>query len=99
MEMKEVLAVSSDKKEKVEDMLKKDEEINRGSIVVKSASSLGFDDDCYFIIIDAPEHAIKKALNMVSGIASVFKDKNRVLKKYEEQEEAAMQGFGSIMGD
>ena len=97
--MKEVLAVSSDKKEKVEDMLKKDEEINRGSIGVKSASSLGFDDDCYFIILDAPEHAIKKALNMVSGMASAFKDKDKVLEKYEEQEDAAMQGFGNLMKD
>ncbi|MBI2580071.1 MAG: hypothetical protein HYW27_04180 [Candidatus Aenigmarchaeota archaeon] len=97
--MKEVFIVKPDKKEKAEEMLKKDEEINRGSIVLKSASSLGVNEDGYFIILDAPEHAVARAKKILSGIAEVYKDKHDVLRAYEEQENAAMEGFGKLLGD
>ena len=97
--MKEVFLVESAKKEKAEELLKKDEEINRGSIILKSASSLGMDEDGYFIILDASEHALKKAVAMLSGLAKAYKDKEKVLEKYEEQENAAIEGFGNMLKD
>ena len=82
-----------------EEMLKKDEEINRGSITVKSASSLGIDEDGYLIILDASEHAVAKAKKLLSGIAEIYKDKAGVLQAYEDQENTAMEGFGKLLGD
>lgn len=97
--MKEVFLVKSDKKEKAEDILKKDDEINRGSITVKSASSLGVKEEGYLIIIDAPDHAVAKAKKLLSGMAEIYKNKAGVLQAYEDQENAAMEGFGKLLGD
>ncbi|MDI6720950.1 MAG: hypothetical protein QMD85_01065 [Candidatus Aenigmarchaeota archaeon] len=97
--MREVFLVKVDKKEEAEGILKRDEEISRGSIIVKSASSLDIDEEGYFIILDATEHSIKKAVTMLKNTAHAYKDKEKVLYAYEKQEETAMQGFGNIMGD
>ncbi len=97
--MKEVFLVESSKKEKAEELLKKDEEINRGSIILKSTSSLGIDEEGYFIILDASEHLVKKAVTMLSGLAKAYKDKESVIAKYEEQENTAIEGFGNILKD
>jgi len=97
--MKEVFLVDSDKKEKAEELLKKDDEINRGSIIIKSASSLEIDEDGYFIILDASEHAIKKAISMLSDIAKVYIGKDKVIASYEEQENTAIEGFGNMLKD
>jgi hypothetical protein len=42
---------------------------------------------------------VRKAKDILSGIAHAYKNKDKVLHAYEEQEESAMQGFGSIMKD
>lgn len=96
--MREVFKVSNENKSKVEDMLKKDEEINRGSIVVRSASSLNINEDCYFIVLDAPEDKIEKAKELVKELAEPYKDAKKVLSKLDEQEDAAIEGFGNILG-
>ena len=45
--MREVLEVPSENKSKVEDILKRDDEVSRGNITVKSASSLDIEEDVY----------------------------------------------------
>lgn len=95
--MREVFEVSSENRSKVEDLFKKDEEINRGSITVKSASSLDIDGD-YFIILDAPEDKIEKAKELCKGLAKPYKNAISVLEKIDEQENAAIEGFGNILG-
>ena len=96
--MREVLEVPSENKSKVEDMLKKDDEVSRGSITVKSASSLDIEEDVYFIIIDASEERIRRAEELVKGLAKPYKHAKKVLDKIDEQENAAIEGFGNILG-
>ncbi len=96
--MRIVFEVSSDNKAKAEDLLKKDEEINRGSITLRTAGSLDMDEDCYFIVLDASEERIEKAKELLSGIAKPSKHAKRVLEKLDEQENAAIEGFGNILG-
>ena len=96
--MKIVFAVKSDSKQKAEDLLKKDDEINRGSITVRSASSLDINEDCYFILLDASEHIVEKAKHLLKGVAEVYKNHEKVIEKITEQEDAATEGFGNILG-
>lgn len=96
--MREVFEVSSDNKSKAEDLLKKDEEINRGSITLRTAGSLDMDEDCYFIILDASEERIEKAKELLKDIGKPSKHRQQVLEKLDEQENAAIEGFGNILG-
>jgi hypothetical protein len=96
--MREVFLVSSDNKSKAEDLLKKDDEIARGSITLRSAASLEMEEDGYFIILDASEERIKKAEHLLHGIAQKYAHQKRVLEKIDEQENAAIGGFGNILG-
>ena len=59
--MKEVFLVSSENKNKAEMELKKDDLVSRGSITIRAAASLGIEEDGYFIVVDAPEEALKRA--------------------------------------
>jgi hypothetical protein len=96
--MREVFKVSSENKSKAEELLKKDEEINRGSITVRSAYSLDIDEDCYFIVLDAAEDKIEKAKELVKDLAEPYENAKKVLEKIDEQEDSAIEGFGNILG-
>ena len=96
--MREVFEVSNDNKSKAEDLLKKDEEINRGSITLRTAGSLDMDQDCYFIILDASEERVEKAKTLLKDIAKPSKHAKQVLEKLDGQENAAIEGFGNILG-
>jgi hypothetical protein len=96
--MKEVFLVSSENKNKAETALKKDDEISRGSITMREAKSLGFKENGIFFILDSPEAAIKKAGELLKGIGEKYKKASAVLEKVEEQENTAIEGFGSILG-
>jgi hypothetical protein len=96
--MREVFEVPSEHVQKAEELLKKDEEINRGSITIRAAGSLDIDEDCYFIILDAPEDRMKKAKGLLKGIAKPYKDTRKVLERLDAQENSAIEGFGNILG-
>ncbi len=96
--MKTVFLVSADKKNKAEIVLKADDLVSRGSIVVRSASSLDIAEDGYFIIVEASENATKKAKELVKDLAAVYDKATLVIEKMREQEEAAIEGFGNIIG-
>lgn len=96
--MKEVLLVKSDNKQKVEDALKKDDVVSRGSITIRTAASLEIKEDGYFFILDMPESSINKAEELTKGIAEKYKHKEKVIKKVEEEEDKAIEGFGNILG-
>ncbi len=96
--MREVFLVDGDNKSKAEDLLRKDDEIGRGSITLKSAGSLEMEEDGYFIILDASEERIKKAETLLKGIAQKYAHQKKVLEKFDEQEDAAIEGFGNILG-
>jgi len=96
--MREVFLVAGDKRQKAEDVLKKDDVVGRQSIIIRMCSSLGFKDDGFFIIIDGNEEAVKKATELLGEFVVKFNEKDAVLKKYDELEDKAMHGFGSIFG-
>ena len=96
--MQEVFLVSSENKSKAEDILKKDDLISRGSIIIKIPASLDIKEDGYFFVLDAPEETIKLAEELLKNIAKKYKNKNEVMKKISEQEDSAIEGFGNILG-
>ncbi|MBI2578635.1 MAG: hypothetical protein HYW26_02910 [Candidatus Aenigmarchaeota archaeon] len=96
--MKSVYLVSADSKQKAEDALKKDDLVSRGSILIRLASSLDMKEDGYFIVLDASEQALKQAEQLLKGIAEIYKDSETVLKRIQEQEDRATEGFGNILG-
>lgn len=96
--MREVFLVSSENKSKAEDLLRKDDEIGRGSINLRSPSALDIDEEGYFIIIDTSEERVKKAEHLLHDIAKKYPHAKKVLDKFDEQENAAIEGFGNILG-
>lgn len=96
--MREVFLVSGEKRMKAEDSLKKDDLTGRQSISIRMCSSLGFKDDGFFIIFDGTEDSLKKAKDLLKELTTEYKDKDEVLKKYDDEEEKASHGFGFVMG-
>jgi hypothetical protein len=97
--MKEVFLIKSENKIKAEDALKNDDLVSRGSISLKSPDSLGLEEEGYFVIIDTSEEGIKKAEELLKPFGSKYEKKDDVLKKLQDQEDSAIQGFGNILGD
>lgn len=96
--MRVVYLVPAEHRSAAEDALKKEELVNRGSIAVRAAGALGFNEDGFFIILDASEHAVKQADTLLKNLAERYDDADKVLHAYDEQEDAAAEGFGAILG-
>jgi hypothetical protein len=84
--------------EKLKEILMKDELVSRASISYKSASEFG--KEGYYFLISGNEEQCKKAkgLSKDLGIEISGEEKERVIKKFKEEEEKALEGFGSILG-
>lgn len=96
--MKEVFLVSSENKDKAEQLLRSNDIVSRQSITVRSAPHLDVDEEGYFIIIDGSEEAIKMAHGLLDELASKYEHKDKVIAKVKEQEDKAIEGFGDILG-
>ncbi|MBI4163067.1 MAG: hypothetical protein HY513_05265 [Candidatus Aenigmarchaeota archaeon] len=96
--MRIVFHAKSENKQKAEDLLKQDDLVSRGSIAVRNGYSLGIQEDGYFIIVDASDQALEKAKDLLKDLAEIYKDSPKVLDKYDEQENAAIEGFGGVLG-
>lgn len=96
--MKIVYLIKSENKNKAEIALKTDEIVNRGSITIKEPSSLDIEEDGVFFILDASEAALKRAEELLKDFGTKYKHGEKVIKAVEEQENAAMSGFGNILG-
>ncbi len=96
--MRVVYIVSAENRAKAEDLLKKDETVNRGGIAVRSALSLDIEEDGYFIVYDGNNEAVKLADHLLKGVAERYKKADNVLRKMDAQEDAAIEGFGNILG-
>jgi len=98
--MEEILKIKKENLQKVKEMLLKDEQVSRASIVFKEASSLGFEGEDYYCYLSGPDELIKKAKELVKELSEEVgeKDKKEIIKKIKEEEEKAMTGFGSIFG-
>ena len=96
--MQEVYLIKKDNKNKAELALKADELVNRGSITIKEPASLDMEEDGVFFILDMNEHAMKRAEELLKDLGEKYKKKDKVIKAVQEQEDAAMSGFGNILG-
>jgi len=96
--MREVYKVQPVNVRKVEDTLRADDIVGRQSIFVRNAKSLGFDSVESFVILDCTEPALKRAEELIKGLAEKAANKDDVLKRFDEQEAGAAAGFGAIMG-
>lgn len=96
--IREVFLVSNDNRSAAEDALRKDDLVGRQSIYVRSAPHIDIKEDGYFIVIDGSEEAVAQAKALLAGIAAVYEKKDEVIRKMEEQEERAIEGFGNLLG-
>ena len=95
---KQVFLVKSENKQKVEDVLKRDDVVSRGSITIKSPSSLGINEEGYFFILDMSDEALQRADELTKGLVEKYENAERVIKAVDEQEDSALEGFGNILG-
>lgn len=75
-----------------------DDSTSRASIAIKSPGSLGFQEQGVFFIINCSEDVMKKVEKKLSDYGKKYENKEKVLEKYDEQEDQAIQGFGNILG-
>jgi len=96
--MREVWIVSTDKRPKAEEVLKKDDLTSRQSIFMRAASALGIEEDGFFIIMDGSEEALAKANELLKDLAKKYGKKDDVLQKFDEMEAATSEAFGFVIG-
>lgn len=97
-----VYAVFSVKKEnigKIENVLK-DDLVSRQSIVIRDASTLGFNKEVRFVLIEGTNEAIEKAVEIFKGVGEREKEgeAKNIYSKFKEQEETVASGVGLIFG-
>jgi len=83
---------------KFKEMLLKDDIVSRASIVFKEGKVEN--RIVYYCYISGLKEQCKRALELTKEIAKEAKgkEKNEVIKKIKEEEQKAMEGFGSIFG-
>lgn len=98
--MKIVFKIPNDKRSEAENLVKADDLINRQSITIRAAESLGISglENCYIMIIDGSEQAIEKAKEILKEKSEILVDSQKILDKIKEEEDNAVCGFGSIFG-
>ena len=85
---------------KVRNIVMTDDLISRHSINFRDCNALDIDKEGYYLEIVGDEKAIKKARELLKDLATEVsgKEEDEILQKIAEQEESAMEGFGSIFG-
>ena len=96
--MEIVLHFKSENFAKCKDMLLSDDVVGRASLVFKEGSIIN--KDGYYCYLSGTEEQCKKALELVKDLTEEVKDdtKSQLIKKLKEEEEKAIEGFGSILG-
>lgn len=83
---------------RAKDALLKDEVVSRASVLFKEAKSLGMDDSNYYCYVSGLEEACERAKELMKDLGEIVKEGEleMIKKKIKEEEESAMEGFGSI---
>ncbi len=98
--MEKLLFVSKDNYPKVRDMLMGNDLLSKQSIDFRDNIALGLKKNGYYLKISGSEEAMEMADKLLKGHVDEVKGKEKedVLRKFNEQDENAMQGFGNIFG-
>ena len=94
--MREVYDIKPSELAKAQEALGKDDITSRQSVYTRTASSLGLKEDKTYLIIDGSEEAIKIADILLKNAATKIKNKDAILKKFDEIENEAAEGFGFL---
>lgn len=96
--MKIVLHFKSENFAKGKDVLLTDDVVGRASLVFKEGSIIG--KDGYYCLLSGTEEQCKRALELVKDLAEEVEDKTKtqLINKIKEEEDRAIEGFGSILG-
>lgn len=102
--MEVILHTEGDSYRKIKEKLLADEIVNRASISFKDAKQFGKESG-YLCIVKGEEERCKRALELTEDeegneLATEIKggEKEEILKKIKEEEDKAIEGFGSIFG-
>lgn len=94
--MREVFEVKPANLSKAQELLGKDDLTSRQSIYVRTAASLSIKSDNTYLIMGGNPDALKKAETLLSGLAAKAKNKDEILKKFDDIENASAEGFGFL---
>ncbi|MEM1531839.1 MAG: hypothetical protein QXE40_04735 [Nitrososphaerota archaeon] len=98
VELELVLKVSPENVDKARNVLLNDDIVSRANVLFRDAKILG--EEGYYVRIIGTDEQCSRALELVKDIAEEVKgeEMKRVLSKFEEEGEAALEGFGRIFG-
>ena len=90
--------VASDKFQEIEQALLKDDVVSRQSLTFRHASNYGKKEEGTYVKISGSDEALEKAKELIGENGQVVEDKEKetVLKRMTEEEDAAAKGFGSM---
>jgi len=93
-----LLKCKPENKNKVGEMLKKDEEVSMASITAKDGKVI--DKDGFYFYLEGDEKKLSKAKKLVEGLAEEVtgKEKEEVVSAIKAEESRALEGFGAILG-
>lgn len=101
--MELLLLVKTENYLKVRDILLKDDVVSRASIKFKEGKE--FEKEGYVCHISGLEEQCKKALELIKGVEGsklaeeiTGGDKEKIISKFKEEEDKAMESFGGIFG-
>jgi len=96
--MEIVLHFKSENFAKGKDVLLTDDIVGRASMTFKEGSIIG--KDGYYCYLFGTDEQCKRALELMKDLAEEVKDdkKSQLINKIKEEEDKAIEGFGSILG-
>lgn len=94
--MREVYDIAPAQLAKAQELLGKDDLVSRQSTYTRTAASLNMKENKTYLIIDGSPEALKRADELIKGLATKAANKEVVLKKFDEIERASAEGFGFL---
>lgn len=98
VELEIVLKVSAENVDKARNILLNDDTVSRANVLFRDAKIL--EEEGYYVRIIGTDEQCSRALELVKDIAEEVRGEKmkKVLSKFEEEGEAALEGFGRIFG-
>ncbi len=94
-----IFGVDRSKFSMVEEILREDI-ISRMSITKKDGTSIGFDEDLQYILLEGEEKVVEMAKEKFKGVGKLLEEDEteKIREKIKREEEEAASGIGLIFG-